>query len=132
MDKNFLLTGAVLVVVGVVLGAFGAHGLKKVLDASALTSFETGVRYQIYHGLAMLFLGLLASSSKYVASGQSLSVVFYVMLCGVILFSGSIYLLSTRAISGVDFSRIGFITPIGGLSLIISWCILCVQLYRLK
>lgn len=116
MEKKILITGAVLGVTAIILGAFGAHALKKVLNAEQLVSFETGVRYQMYHALFLLFLGNLSLLTL-----KEKSVIFYLAIVGVVLFSGSIYLLSTSGITGLKTKILGPITPIGGLFLIISW-----------
>lgn len=127
MNKKTVITGAILIVVAIVLGAFGAHALKKVLDFDQLNSFETGVRYQIYYGLALLILGLNSSKFKF-----DLKWVSGLILSGVILFSGSIYGLTLQPILEVKLSFLGPITPIGGMLMIIGWCIFIVQLIRQK
>ena len=124
MNKTYSLLGAILICFGIVIGAFGAHGLKEILNISELASFEVGVRYQIYHGFAMMILGLNAKKialNSYCMWGFSI---------GTILFSFSVYLLSTDRALGVDLSFIGPITPIGGLILIVSWCYLIVQIAK--
>lgn len=115
MNKTYILIGAILIAIGIVLGAFGAHALKTVISEKALNSFETGVRYQFYHGIAFLFLGLLAGHQK------DLTWIVRVMLTGIILFSGSIYLLSTSELHGIALRFLGPVTPIGGIFLIVSW-----------
>ena len=127
MNKKTVITGAILIVVAIILGAFGAHALKKVLDFDQLNSFETGVRYQIYHGLALLVLGLNNSKFKF-----DLKWVSGLLLFGVILFSGSIYGLTLQPIFEVKLSFLGPITPIGGMLMIIGWFIFIVQLIRQK
>lgn len=118
MNRKYILTGALLVVLGIGLGAFGAHALKAIINEKALISFETGVRYQIYHGLAFLFLGLLEAHQK------DLKWVARFMLIGTILFSLSIYMLSTKELHGMGFKFLGPLTPIGGVLLILSWGLL--------
>lgn len=127
MDRKIISTAAILGFVAIILGAFGAHALKKVLDVEQLASFETGVRYQMYHALFLLFLG----STKFV-SDKTKKNIYYLVLSGVLLFSGSIYLLATRNITNVDFSVIGFITPIGGLLMIIAWALLFLNILKGK
>lgn len=127
MNKKIVVTGAILILISIVLGAFGAHALKEVLLPAELASFETGVRYQVYHGLALLAIGLNAN-----AIGFSLKWVFNLILVGVILFSGSIYGLSLDELMQLKFSFLGPITPLGGLLMIIGWIILIVQLIRSK
>lgn len=127
MDKKLLITSTVLGALAVVLGAFAAHGLENKLDATAMASFQTGVRYQMYHALLLLGVGALPLLSKKVKQ-----ITFLLVLLGVLLFSGSIYCLSTNQLTDFDFSIIGFITPIGGLMLIISWLILLINFLKIK
>jgi len=101
--------------------------LKKVLTADQVNSFETGVRYQMYHAILLLFIGVV----PYISS-KTQKLLFVLILWGVILFSGSIYLLATNNSTTFDFRKIGFITPIGGTLLIIGWLILIVNFYKLK
>ncbi|SHI98511.1 DUF423 domain-containing protein [Flavobacterium haoranii] len=119
MEKKIIITALILGMISIILGAFGAHALKKVLQPEQLTSFETGVRYQMYHALFLLFI----ATTNMIALKEK-AVVFYLALVGVILFSGSIYLLSTSAISGLKLRFIGPVTPLGGLLLIGSWAYL--------
>ena len=100
----------------VILGAFGAHALKEVLSESQLSSFQTGVRYQFFHGLAIL---ILSFNMNYFT--DKLSIIFKIMYAGIILFSFSIYLLNIQDLVGFSMSYLGPITPIGGLLLITSW-----------
>lgn len=116
MEKKIIITAALFGIVAIILGAFGAHGLKKVLQVEQLTSFETGVRYQMYHALFLLFLGNFSWLTL-----KEKAIVFYLVLTGVLLFSGSIYLLSTSVITGIKTKILGPITPIGGMFLIVSW-----------
>lgn len=119
MKKKLLITGSILGLLAVILGAFGAHGLKESLTTEALNSFETGVRYQMYHA----FLLLLAGAS-FKLSEKALKTLLYLVLSGIILFSGSIYLLTTKSITGIDISAIAWVTPIGGALLIAGWAML--------
>jgi len=116
MNRTIVLTGILMGALAIALGAFGAHGLGKIVDASAVETFEVGVRYQMYHALFLLFLGLLPGLGQTVRKR-----VFFLVVFGVVLFSCSIYLLSLNSLSSLDFGRIGFLTPIGGLFLIIAW-----------
>lgn len=116
MNKTILATGLALGLLAVILGAFGAHGLKKVLGPDEINTFETGVKYQMYHALFLILLSTIT-----LATDQTKKVVFYLILTGVVLFSFSIYLLATNSLSAVDFKKIGFITPIGGTLLILGW-----------
>ena len=116
MDKKISITGAWIGMVAIILGAFGAHALKKVLTPEQLISFETGVRYQMYQAF---FLFFLATQNDILEKTKK--TIFTLIISGTFFFSGSIYLLSTMGITGVNFKPIGFITPIGGLLLIIAW-----------
>ena len=107
---------ALLGLVGVVLGALGSHALKARLAPEALESFEVGVRYQMLHALL-----LLAVEALPILSERYRRIIGRLVVSGVLTFSGSIYLLSTRAISGLDLSFLGPVTPVGGLLLIAAW-----------
>lgn len=127
MNKRILITAAVLAIIAIVLGAFGAHKLKALLPEASLTSFETGVRYQMYHVFLLLFLGMFHQVSETYKRR-----VYIIILIGVLFFSGSIYLLSTSSVTGIDFSAIGIITPIGGILLIIGWALLLRSFINIK
>ena len=119
--KIFLQIGSLYAFLGVILGAFGAHALKSQLTLDRLTSFETGVRYQIYHALALLIVALLF---QYLDE-RLLRIVGWLFAFGTILFSGSIYLLACRDMIGLtSYKWLGPITPIGGTLLIIGWGLL--------
>ncbi|MFT5890976.1 MAG: uncharacterized membrane protein YgdD (TMEM256/DUF423 family) [Dokdonia sp.] len=126
MNKRLLITGSVLGFLGVIIGAFGAHGLEKFLDADALATFETGVKYQMYHALLMLLVASFALSEK---TKKALHIL---ILVGIILFSGSIYGLATNVLTNFDFTTIGMITPIGGTLLIIAWGLLIVKFFQME
>lgn len=119
MSKKVITTATLLGMIAIILGAFGAHALKKVLSTEELVTFETGVRYQMYHALFLLFIGLSTSLSQ-----KSRKIIYYLTVSGVFLFSGSLYFLATNAMTSFDFKKIGFITPIGGLLLISAWVVL--------
>lgn len=127
MNKKILITAAVFGLLSVVLGAFGAHGLKSLISVESLQSFETGVRYQMYHALLLLFIG-----NSSIVSAKNKTLIFYLILLGILLFSGSIYGLATNDLSGFDFRSIAFITPVGGLLLIVSWIILLINFVKYK
>ena len=118
--KTFtLVIGAVYGLLSVILGAFGAHALKKVLSADKLASFETGVKYQMYSALFLLIVGYILKFET--PSEKWISIL---MIAGTFIFSVSIYLLSFSEVSSVNFKFLGPITPIGGLLMIISWAML--------
>ncbi|WP_054558399.1 DUF423 domain-containing protein [Croceitalea dokdonensis] len=119
MNKTILATGLVFGVLAVILGAFGAHGLKKVIGPEEINTFETGVKYQMYHALFLMLLSALPNVATTVKT-----TVFYLVVFGLIFFSGSIYLLATNVLTSFDFKKIGFITPIGGTLLIAAWGVL--------
>lgn len=125
MNRTSVITGIILIVVAIILGAFGAHALKEKLEVAQLNSFEVGVRYQMYHGLALLAVGLGASQL-----GFSLKLFNRMIFIGTIAFSCSIYLLAIQDLLGTKMSFLGPITPIGGSVLIIAWIILLVKVVR--
>ncbi len=111
--------GAVFGLLAVVLGAFGAHALKKKLTVEQLRSFETGVKYQMYHGILLLVLGFnlgfTSSLERYIA---------YCFVLGILLFSFSIYGLVLSAAKGKKWKFLGPVTPLGGLLLVLGWALL--------
>jgi uncharacterized membrane protein YgdD (TMEM256/DUF423 family) len=109
----WIRVGAIIGGLGVIAGAFGAHGLKGTLDSHALEVFETAARYQMYHAPALLAVGLLALTGR---RGMALSVSGWMFLVGILIFSGTLYAL---AFTGIRW--LGMITPIGGLALIVGW-----------
>lgn len=127
MNKTILITATILGIISIILGAFGAHGLKQLISVEAQQTFETGVRYQMYHAIFLLFIG---NTSHIRQKGKK--IIYYVTLVGIILFSGSIYGLATNALTSFDFKIIGIITPVGGLFLIISWVLLFINFLKMK
>lgn len=127
MDKKIISTGAFFGMLAIVLGAFGAHALKKVLTIEELSTFETGVRYQMYHAFFLLFIGITNSISQ-----KTKETIFYLVVFGVLFFSGSIYLLATNNLTTFDFKIIGFATPVGGLLLILGWGALLLNYFSKK
>ncbi|MCB0661872.1 MAG: DUF423 domain-containing protein [Saprospiraceae bacterium] len=124
MEKRFIQLGAIFGFLAVALGAFGAHGLKKLIDASQLVTFETGVRYQFYHALALLAVGILAGKFP----SKRMNWIGWLFVAGIVCFSGSIYLLSTRTVLGIENTTIlGPITPIGGTLFLAGWLILFLE-----
>jgi uncharacterized membrane protein YgdD (TMEM256/DUF423 family) len=116
MRKTFLMITAILGALTIILGAFGAHALKEVLSSDSLKSFETAVRYQMYHVLVLLF-----TNTTQILTEKTKNNISYTLLIGVLLFSGSIYAIT---VGGISAKTIWFVTPIGGLFLIVSWLIL--------
>jgi len=127
MNRKIILVAAFLGVISIILGAFGAHALKEVLNENQLVSFETGVRYQFYHALFLLFLGTTS-----LLSDKRKKIILILVLVGVLFFSGSIYLLATNHLTSIDFKFLGPITPIGGLLLIGAWVALFLNILKQK
>jgi len=129
MNKKFIATGAILAALAVALGAFGAHGLKKIVEAETVQTFQTGVQYQIYHAIALVLIGIL--SEKY--AGNFLRLAGWFFIAGIILFSGSLYLLVLlKATETVGLGKLGLITPLGGLSFIAGWASLFISILQKK
>lgn len=127
MKTITLVFGAVYGMVAIILGAFGAHALKKILSLERLESFETGVRYQMYAAFFLLIVGYIlkfeTTSEKWVS---------ILMIVGTMLFSFSIYFLSMQDYLGANLKFLGPITPLGGLLMIISWGMLIVYFAKNK
>ena len=117
--KKFIYISIIFCLTAIILGAFGAHLLKEVLSENNLSSFETGIRYQMYHGITILILSLNKDNFT-----NKLNVVLKIMSFGTVLFSLSIYLLCLQELLAIKLSFLGPITPIGGLFLITSWILL--------
>lgn len=122
MGRKIIITATLLGALGIILGAFGAHGLKKIVSESAVASYEVGVRYQMYHVFFLLFVGLSTFFSD-VAKKR----IFTLTLIGVLLFSGSIYLLTFNGLSGFNVKFLGPVTPIGGVFMIAAWIYAAIQ-----
>jgi uncharacterized membrane protein YgdD (TMEM256/DUF423 family) len=116
MNKKILITASILGIISIILGAFGAHALKDLIPIDSQQTFETGVRYQMYHAILLLFVG-----STGLINQKTKMIMYYLIVIGILFFSGSIYGLATNSLTGFDFKTIGFITPIGGLFLILAW-----------
>ncbi|NJX14902.1 DUF423 domain-containing protein [Tamlana crocina] len=127
MSKKVLITASALGGLSIVLGAFGAHALKALISVESQNSFEIGVRYQMYHALFLLFVAVVPNMSE-----KPKKTIACLVLLGVILFSGSIYLLSTNVLTAFNFKTIGFVTPIGGLLLIAAWIVLLVNVIKIR
>ena len=127
MDRKIIATAAFFGMTAVILDAFGAHKLKELLDVTMLDAFKTGARYQMYHAFLLLFIGLNGAIPN-----KSKNAMFWLVTIGILLFSGSLYLLSTGKISGIDIRPIGWVTPIGGMLLIAAWAVLFTIFIRKK
>jgi uncharacterized membrane protein YgdD (TMEM256/DUF423 family) len=119
--SSFLAIGAVLGMCAVILGAFGAHGLEKLVDARQLQRFHTGVEYQFYHALALVLVGLLQMHFTH----RLLDYAGYAFIVGTLLFSGSLYL---YVMTGIV--KIAMITPIGGVAFILGWLFFALAVQR--
>jgi uncharacterized membrane protein YgdD (TMEM256/DUF423 family) len=120
MKRNLIIT-VLLGCVAIVLGAFGAHALKDFLSLSELKSFETGVRYQMYHVIILLFVNTYSGFT--LKSKNSISYLFF---AGILFFSGSIYAITF----GVNAKNIWFVTPLGGLFFILGWLKMAISFYK--
>jgi uncharacterized membrane protein YgdD (TMEM256/DUF423 family) len=109
--------GSVMAGLGVVFGAFGAHALKESLEPEDLEVFKTGVQYQMFHALALIFTGMMLKSKP----SKNLMNAALCFILGIFLFSGSLYLISIGKVTNNNLTWLGPITPIGGISFIVGW-----------
>lgn len=125
--KLFTLFASLSGMTAVILGAFGAHALKGNLTPELLSAYETGVQYQLWHTLAILalcaFLHLTPNAKLLHSSG-------YLFMLGIVLFSGSLYILATTSLRHVGVIPIGLITPIGGLCFIAAWLLMAIHFFK--
>ncbi|RZL57515.1 MAG: DUF423 domain-containing protein [Pedobacter sp.] len=128
MNKRIILTASFFGVVAVLLGAFGAHGLKAVIGQPSIEIWQKGVEYQFYHTFALLYLSTFARYRN-----KLINIAYFCFTFGIVLFSGSLYLLATRSILKLDFiNLIGPITPIGGLLFVLGWIMLFFAAFKDK
>jgi uncharacterized membrane protein YgdD (TMEM256/DUF423 family) len=123
-SKTFLLLGSTNAMLAVILGAFGAHALKTRLGADLLAVYQTGVHYHFYHALGLLVVGVVAHQFP---PSLWIKTCGWLMFAGIILFSGSLYLLSITQIRGF-----GAITPLGGLAFILAWLALVIEIIGVR
>ncbi len=116
---NYIRLSFLLLIAVMIFGAFGAHSLKEILTPVQMSAWHTAVEYQFYHGLGILLLSIIPE--KHVRNSRRLMLAKQFLFVGVILFCGSIYLLSTESLTGTNISFLGLITPIGGLCFITGW-----------
>lgn len=129
MYKIAMIFGAIFAAIAVILGAFGAHALKEVLTPEQLQTFETGVKYQMYHSFALLITGVAYQHLPVAALRRAT----FCFITGIVLFSGSLYLLTMMKMNGqVGLGGLGLITPIGGLFFIIGWLLFCIAFLQKK
>jgi uncharacterized membrane protein YgdD (TMEM256/DUF423 family) len=127
MNKSIIITAAVLGMLAVITGAFGAHGLKALVTPAQLQVWHTAVEYNFYHVFALLFLGLFAKDKTgWVAAS------YYLFTFGIVFFSGSLYLLACRDLVHIDAKVIGPVTPLGGLLFIGGWLSLAIAAAKRK
>lgn len=119
--KRILITAAISGALAVMLGAFGAHGLKKVVTPDMLEVFKTGVQYQFYHTFALFLVGIF----MYFGKSKALKWAAGLFMCGIVLFSGSLYVLTLTGIK-----TLGIITPFGGVAFIAGWILLALHFVR--
>jgi uncharacterized membrane protein YgdD (TMEM256/DUF423 family) len=123
MEKVYIIVAALFGAIGVMIGAFGAHAFKDMLvESGHLDTFNTAIEYHFYHTLAALIAPILLNNSTHSGKAKTASFLF---LLGIVLFSGSLYL-----ISFTEITYVGFLTPIGGVSFILGWIILSYAAYR--
>lgn len=128
VHKAAIVMAIIFAMLGVIIGAFGAHKLKEVItDQNLLSSFETGVRYQFYHALALGLAGILFAFFP----NTYINYAVYCFIIGIILFSGSIYLLVLmKSTQDIGLGKLGLITPIGGLVMIVGWVLLLIGVLK--
>ncbi len=122
-QKRILLWAIAFISVAIILGAFGAHALKERISSERLLSFETGVKYQMYHGIALLVLAVLAEKWSF-----NFRLPINLLIVGTLLFSLSIYGLAIQEIIGMELKFLGPITPLGGTLLVVGWIWLGVKI----
>jgi len=129
MDNRFLKIAAILGFLAVVIGAFGSHGLKGQITIEQLETYRIGVRYQFFHTFAILAVGILWKFNQQ----KSLKFAGWLFFAGVVLFSGSIYLLSCREVLGIEnWKWLGPVTPLGGLLFLSGWISLFISFWKGK
>lgn len=127
MGKQLFVTASLLAALAVILGAFGAHGLKQLVPPETVTTFETGVRYQFYHVFAIFITGLLYMQWPH----RFLKTAYWFFLIGILLFSGSLYALTLlKATDTVGLSKLGIVTPFGGVFFVLGWILLALGLLK--
>jgi uncharacterized membrane protein YgdD (TMEM256/DUF423 family) len=119
MKSVFLALGSLCAFVGVGMGAFGAHALKTTLSSESLAVYQTGVTYQMWHSLGLIAIALV---QQHIPDSKRITVAGWLMFLGILLFSGSLYLLVL-----LDMPKLGMITPIGGVCFLIAWLLLCLS-----
>lgn len=116
MNKRIIITAAIFGILAVIFGAFGAHVIKKMISASQLETWHTGVQYHFYHTFALLYLSTFARFKNNLINISS-----YFFVLGIMFFSGSLYLISLKDVLSINTAILGPITPLGGLMFIFGW-----------
>ncbi|MFN5845764.1 MAG: DUF423 domain-containing protein [Flavobacteriia bacterium] len=127
MNRKIVIVATSLLIMAIILGAFGAHGLKELVSPERLQTFEVGVKYQFYQGLGLLFLGL--NSDKFTISMKA---VWSLLILATLMFSVSIYFLAIQEVLGMNLKFLGPVTPIGGLLMVIGWSLFLWNIIRQK
>lgn len=125
--RGLLILGAVLGLLTVLLGAYETHTLKPEIGEASAKMFRVGLRYQMYHA----FFALIVGGFSFIPKGAK-TAIFYLVLVGVIFFSGSIYGLSTYQVTHINFGSVALITPLGGFLLIAAWVVLIINILKIK
>ena len=120
--KTYIIIGALLSALGIALGAFGSHSLKTKLNPDELVVYDIATRYLMYHAIGIISLGILAFN----VPESVVEVPVILMLIGIVLFSGSLYLISIKG-----YTKLGVITPLGGTAFIVSWVLLAINIFKL-
>jgi len=120
--KTYIIIGALLSALGIALGAFGSHSLKTKLNPEELVIYDIATRYLMYHAIGIVCLGILT----YNVPESVVKVPAILMLIGIVLFSGSIYLILIKG-----YTKLGIITPLGGTAFIVSWILLAINIFKL-
>lgn len=125
MNLKATITASILAATSIMLGAFGAHALKELITAERLLTFEVGVRYQMYIALSLLVFAICDDRFQF-----EIRLVRILMLSGILLFSGSIYLIALSDIWGLNTKILGPLTPIGGLCIILGWTVFVYRVWK--
>ncbi len=125
MNKCYVKMAAISIAIAIILGALSAHALEKVLPEASLNSFKTGVTYQFYATFGILIIALNQDRFSF-----NLKAFYTLLTVGMLLFSGSIYILSTKELHGLHLPFLGPITPLGGVAMIAAWLFLALKLFK--
>ena len=121
--KLYIITGSAFAALAILLGAFGSHALKQKLTLEQLEIYDIATRYLMFHALGIFAIGILG----YQVPSEILTLPLLLMVLGILIFSGSLYLISLAG-----YKKLGMVTPIGGLALIISWLMVAYNIYKLS